>query len=232
MSIYFLPSFARVSVFNFLINCIFVMSYLYLLKQIEIPTDERIFMISELLRRGVSPEEINEATKIDLFFLSRINNIIRFEETFKQDPSLENFIKAKKIGFSDQYLAKVMGIGELDVYKYRKEYNIYPVYKMIDTCAAELKTYTPYFYSTYDQENESVVTEKEKIIVLGSGPIRIGQGVEFDYTTVHAIWAIKEAGYEAIIINNKVNPIKFEILVLSYLTFILTIFKEEIIYDK
>ena len=190
-----------------------------LLKQIEVPTDERIFMISELLRRGVSIEDINEATKIDLFFLSRINNIIKFEEVFKNDPSLENFIKAKKIGFSDQYLAKVMGISELDCYKYRKEHDIYPVYKMIDTCAAELKTYTPYFYSTYDTENESVVTKKEKIIVLGSGPIRIGQGVEFDYSTVHAIWAIKEKGYEAIVINNNPETVSTDYLVSDKLYF-------------
>ena len=190
-----------------------------LLSQIEVPTDERIFMIAELLRRKVSCEAINEKTKIDLFFLRRIKKIIDFEEVFKNDQSKENFIKAKKFGFSDQYLAKVMGISELDVYKYRKENNIYPVYKMIDTCAAELETYTPYFYSTYDVENESVVTDKEKIIVLGSGPIRIGQGVEFDYSTVHAIWAIKEKGYEAIVINNNPETVSTDYLVTDKLYF-------------
>ena len=190
-----------------------------LLKQIEVPTDERIFIIAELLRRQVSCEAINEKTKIDLFFLRRIKKIIDFEEVFKQDQSKENFIKAKKFGFSDQYLAKIMGISELDVYKYRKDNNIYPVYKMIDTCAAELDTYTPYFYSTYDVENESVITDKEKIIVLGSGPIRIGQGVEFDYSTVHAIWAIKEKGYEAIVINNNPETVSTDYLVTDKLYF-------------
>ena len=190
-----------------------------LLKQIEIPTDERIFMIAELLRRDVTCEEINEITKIDLFFLRKIENIILFEKELKEDCSLEKFIKAKKLGFSDQYLAKVMNISELDVYKYRKENNIYPVYKMIDTCAAELDTYTPYFYSTYDTENESIVSNKEKIIVLGSGPIRIGQGVEFDYSTVHAIWAIKEKGYEAIVINNNPETVSTDYLVTDKLYF-------------
>ena len=190
-----------------------------LLKQIEIPTDERIFMIAELLRRDVTPEEINEITKIDVFFLRKLENIILFEKELKENYSLENFIKAKKLGFSDQYLAKIMNISELDVYKYRKEHRIYPVYKMIDTCAAELDTYTPYFYSTYDTENESIVSDKEKIIVLGSGPIRIGQGVEFDYSTVHAIWAIKEKGYEAIVINNNPETVSTDYLVTDKLYF-------------
>ena len=190
-----------------------------LLKQIEVPTDERIFMISELLRRGINTSVINNITAIDVFFLNRIKNIIDFEAVIKENPSKENFIKAKKYRFSDQYLGKVLNKFELEVYKYRKENNIYPVYKMIDTCAGEFKTYTPYFYSTYDFENESIVSDKDKIIVLGSGPIRIGQGVEFDYSTVHAIWAIKEKGYEAIVINNNPETVSTDYLVTDKLYF-------------
>ena len=117
---------------------------------------------------------------------------------------LEILREAKKLGVSDQYIGKLWGMNELEVYRLRAKENIFPVYKMIDTCASEFDSYVPYFYSTYEDENESVVSDREKIVVLGSGPIRIGQGVEFDYSTVHAIWAIREAGYEAIIINN--NP--------------------------
>ena len=108
------------------------------------------------------------------------------------------------MGVSDKYIGMLWGMNESEVFNLRKENNIFPVYKMIDTCASEFDSYVPYFYSTYEEENESVVSDKKKIIVLGSGPIRIGQGVEFDYSTVHAIWSIREAGYEAIIINN--NP--------------------------
>lgn len=111
---------------------------------------------------------------------------------------------AKKMGFSDKYIGICWNMSEGDVFKLRKENKIFPVYKMIDTCASEFDSYVPYFYSTYEEENESIVSDKKKIIVLGSGPIRIGQGVEFDYSTVHAIWSIRDAGYEAIIINN--NP--------------------------
>ena len=190
-----------------------------LLEQIKVPTDERIFMVAELLRRNVCKNKIYDATKIDLFFLNKIDNIIQFETVIKNNPSKENFIKAKKMGFSDQYLAKVLNKTEIDVYKYRRDNNIYPVYKMIDTCAAEFSAYTPYFYSTYENENESIVTDKEKIIVLGSGPIRIGQGVEFDYSTVHAIWAIKEKGYEAIVINNNPETVSTDYLVTDKLYF-------------
>ena len=190
-----------------------------LLEQIKVPTDERIFMVAELLRRNVCKNKIYDATKIDLFFLNKIDNIIQFETVIKNNPSKENFIKAKQMGFSDQYLAKVLNKTEIDVYKYRRDNNIYPVYKMIDTCAAEFNAYTPYFYSTYENENESIVTDKEKIIVLGSGPIRIGQGVEFDYSTVHAIWAIKEKGYEAIVINNNPETVSTDYLVTDKLYF-------------
>ena len=176
-----------------------------LLKLISDHTDERIFAIAEAFRKGVTVEEIYNLTKIDKFFLDRIMNIVEFEvEISRNINDIDTLKKAKKLGFSDGYIANVWDLTEKDVYLIRNENNIYPVYKFIDTCAGEYKSYVPYFYSTYELENESIVTKKKKIIVLGSGPIRIGQGVEFDYTTVHAIWAIKEAGYEAIIINN--NP--------------------------
>ncbi|MBQ4343806.1 MAG: carbamoyl-phosphate synthase large subunit [Erysipelotrichaceae bacterium] len=175
-----------------------------LLKNIETPTDERLYAIAELFRRKVDMMQIYAATKIDAFFLDKIHHIISVEEKLKQDPSEHNIIKAKKLGFSDRFIAKILQISELEMFQWRKERNLFPVYKMIDTCAAEFGEYVPYFYSTYEEENESAVSEKPSILVLGSGPIRIGQGVEFDYSTVHAIWAIQQAGYEAIIINN--NP--------------------------
>ena len=176
-----------------------------LIELISRHTDERIFAIAEAFRKGIDVDEIYSLTKIDRFFLEKIINIIKFEQKILDNKNDLNILKlAKRIGFSDGYLADVWETTEQEIYKLRKENNIYPVYKFIDTCAGEYKTYVPYFYSTYEITNESIVTRKKKIIVLGSGPIRIGQGVEFDYTTVHAIWAIKEAGYEAIIINN--NP--------------------------
>lgn len=168
-------------------------------------TDERIYAIGEAIRKGVTVDELYFLTKIDRFFLEKYDHIIRLEEEIKQNPfDLEILKKAKRYGFADSYLAKVWNSTYEKVYAFRKENRIYPVYKMIDTCASEFSSYIPYFYSTYEHENESIRSDKKKIVVLGSGPIRIGQGVEFDYTTVHAIWGIQEAGYEAIIINN--NP--------------------------
>ena len=140
-----------------------------------------------------------------MFFLEKIKNIIEMEKTVKENiGDIETLKQAKKMGFSDKYIAQVWNKTEEEIYLLRKKENIYPVYKMIDTCASEFESYVPYFYSTYEEENESVVSNKKKIIVLGAGPIRIGQGVEFDYSTVHAVKTIKQAGYEAIIINN--NP--------------------------
>ena len=143
--------------------------------------------------------------KIDLFFLYKMEGIIKFEKELANIPFDQEWaIKAKKKGFSDMALADLWKSTEKEVYDWREKKGIIPVYKMVDTCAAEFESETPYFYGTYEDENESIVTERESVIVLGSGPIRIGQGVEFDYATVHSVWAIKEAGYEAIIINN--NP--------------------------
>lgn len=174
-------------------------------KRIRKAGDERLFYLSEAIRRGVTIETIHEWSGIDLFFLVKIENIIKFERVI-EEAKFDAIIleKAKKMGFSDIAVAELWKTTEREVYKFRKQLNLFPVYKTVDTCAAEFESETPYFYGTYEDENESAVTEKESVIVLGSGPIRIGQGVEFDYATVHSVWAIKEAGYEAIIINN--NP--------------------------
>ena len=168
-------------------------------------TDDRIYAIAELIRRNVDLGLIYDTTKIDMFFLEKIKNIVDEETVLtKNVGNIEVLKETKKMGFSDKYIAKVWNKKEADIYLLRKEHNIYPVYKMIDTCSSEFESYVPYFYSTYEEENESIVSNKKKIIVLGAGPIRIGQGVEFDYSTVHAVKTIKEAGFEAIIINN--NP--------------------------
>lgn len=174
-------------------------------KRIRVAGDERLFYIGEALRRGITIEQIHEWSQIDIFFLAKFDNIVKFEKVMEENKGdREVLLEAKKIGFSDKTIAKLWGMTEREVYEYRKENGIIPVYKMVDTCAAEFESETPYFYGTYEDENESAVTEKKSVIVLGSGPIRIGQGVEFDYATVHSVWAIREAGYEAIIINN--NP--------------------------
>ena len=176
-----------------------------LIDYIQIGTDDRSFAIARLLRLGCPVDQIAEKTRIDRFFLDKMQKIVDVEEMLKtQEKNSKNLYHAKKIGFSDKAIANLWQMEEEDVFKMRKENNIFPVYKMIDTCASEFESYVPYFYSTYEEENESVVLDQKKIVVLGSGPIRIGQGVEFDYSTVHAVKTIKEAGYEAIIINN--NP--------------------------
>ena len=176
-----------------------------LLEYIKIGTDDRIYAIAELLRQGVSTETIVNLTAIDKFFIDKLKNIIEQENELKQNVGDIAVLKqAKKIGFSDKVIAQYWGTAETEIFNLRKQHNIMPIYKMIDTCASEFESYIPYFYSTYEEENESVVSAKKKVIVLGSGPIRIGQGVEFDYSTVHAVQTIKNAGYEAIIINN--NP--------------------------
>ena len=149
-----------------------------LLENIKTPTDERLYAIAELFRRKVDMMLIYDATKIDAFFLDKIHHIISVEERVKADPSEENIRKAKRLGFSDKYLGKILGKSELEMVQWRREHNLRPVYKMIDTCAGEFSAYVPYFYSTYEEENESLVTDKPSILVLGSGPIRIGQGVE------------------------------------------------------
>ncbi|MHC0037232.1 carbamoyl-phosphate synthase large subunit [Pseudoneobacillus sp. C159] len=174
-------------------------------KRIRKAGDERLFYIAEAIRRGTKIETIHEWSQIDLFFLYKIKGIIELEKTVMEEPfNYEMGKLAKEKGFADITLAKLWNSNALEIYNWRKENDLIPVYKMVDTCAAEFESATPYFYGTYEDENESIVTDRKSVVVLGSGPIRIGQGIEFDYATVHSVWAIKEAGYEAIIINN--NP--------------------------
>lgn len=187
-----------------------------LLKYVEDGTDDRIYALSQLIWLGVDLQVIYNKTRIDMFFLDKIKNIVDFEKKIEERANQyksEGLTKildkntlydAKKMGFSDSYIAELTGASEDDILSLRRELGVKPVYKMIDTCASEFESYVPYFYSTYEDENESIVSENKKIIVLGSGPIRIGQGVEFDYSTVHAVKTIHEMGYEAIVINN--NP--------------------------
>ena len=176
-----------------------------LLDYIKEGTDDRIYAISQLMWLGVDASLVCDITQIDMFFLDKIKQIVDFEKELEQAPGDLALLKeAKRLGFSDAYIAELWKQKELDVYTLRCKWRIFPVYKMIDTCASEFESYVPYFYSTYASENESVVSSRKKVIVLGSGPIRIGQGVEFDYSTVHAVHTIQQMGYEAIVINN--NP--------------------------
>ena len=165
--------------------------------------DDNIFAVAELFRRGASVAKLHEVTKITAYFLESIKKIVEMETTLKDNIGNLDILKsAKKMGFGDKFIAKLWNMNEIDVYNMRKSSSIFPVYKMVDTC--HTGAYIPYFYSSYSDENASVLTDKKKIVVLGAGPIRIGQGVEFDYSTVHAVTTIKKSGYEAIIINN--NP--------------------------
>ncbi|AIW29772.1 carbamoyl-phosphate synthase (glutamine-hydrolyzing) large subunit [Bacillus velezensis] len=174
-------------------------------KRIRKAGDERLFYLAEAFRRGYTVEQLHEFSAIDVFFLHKLCKLVAFETELKAEKgSLAVLQTAKELGFSDKYISREWNMPEQELYQMRKEADIKPVYKMVDTCAAEFESETPYFYSTYEEENESEVTSRKSVVVLGSGPIRIGQGVEFDYATVHSVWAIKQAGYEAIIINN--NP--------------------------
>ncbi len=165
--------------------------------------DDNIFCIAELLRNGVSVAEIHEITKITAFFLEAVERIVAMENKLAANVGdLEVLKAAKKMGFGDEFISKLWNMKEIEVYNFRKEHNLFPIYRMVDTC--HTNAYIPYFYSSYTGENASRLGDKKKIVVLGAGPIRIGQGVEFDYSTVHAVTTIKNSGYEAIIINN--NP--------------------------
>jgi carbamoyl-phosphate synthase large subunit len=167
--------------------------------------DERLFAISEAMRIGVTEKEIHELTKIDLFFLGKIRNIIQLEKKLESEKnSMTLLFDAKRMGFSDKFISKLWKCTEEEIFQIRKQQNMIPVYKMVDTCAGEFESSTPYYYSTYEKEDEVLPSAKKKVVVLGSGPIRIGQGIEFDYATVHAIEAIRSMGLEAIVINN--NP--------------------------
>ncbi len=182
-------------------------------KYIPIGTDDRIYAIAQLLRLNIADSvtsedmisRVNKLTGIDEFFVRKLLNIVNMEDQVKANKGDKAILaQAKEMGFSDRIIGDMWGMSAHEVFDLRRAAGIIPVYKMIDTCASEFESYIPYFYSTYEEENESIISDKKKIIVLGSGPIRIGQGVEFDYSTVHAVKTIKESGYEAIIINN--NP--------------------------
>lgn len=168
-------------------------------------TDERFFVIVEAMRRGMTVDEVHDITKIDKFFLQKLLNIVNMEKVLKENVSDKGLLrKAKKMGFSDLVIARLQDKKPFDVRAERKDAGILPTYKMVDTCAAEFEAVTPYYYSTYAKEDEVLASDKKKVLVLGSGPIRIGQGIEFDYCSVHSVWALKELGYETVIINN--NP--------------------------
>ena len=177
-------------------------------QRVIVPDDERLFDLAELIRRNYKLEKLAEITGMDLFFLNKIKNIVDAEEDLKNytlDTLTYDIMKKyKKMGFSDKGIAELIGCGGDEVYKKRKELNIIPVYKMVDTCAGEFEAVSPYYYSTYDEVTESHPSDKKKVIVIGSGPIRIGQGIEFDYCSVHSVLALEKADVETIIINN--NP--------------------------
>ena len=168
-------------------------------------TDDRLCAVAELCRRDADPGRISDVTGIDMLFIDKIRNIVAMERSLAASPrDAQTLYRAKRMGFADSTVAHLWNTDEQEVYAIREKNGIFPVYKMIDSCSSEFESYIPYFYSTYEDENESRVSENKKIVVLGSGPIRIGQGVEFDYSTVHAVSTIRACGYEAIIINN--NP--------------------------
>ncbi len=181
-----------------------------LLGKMTNPDDERLFVVAEAMRRGKTIQELHDITKINLWFLEKIKRIVDCELELiaegKKDGRISTQLlkKAKHLGLADIYIAQVTGLSEADIRNWRKEEGTAPVYKMVDTCAAEFEAVTPYYYSAYEGEDEAEPDNVKKALVLGSGPIRIGQGIEFDYCSVHSVWALQEAGYQTVIINN--NP--------------------------
>jgi len=179
-----------------------------ILLKLKVVDDMRLFLLAEAIRKKIHIDQIFDITKVDRFFLYKIKNIVDIEENLKlqsiTDINKKYLLKLKKLGFVDKEIARFIGCDESDILKLRNEFDIKASFKMVDTCAAEFEAKTPYYYSTYDSECEVIKSEKEKVVVIGSGPIRIGQGIEFDYCSVHCVWALKDLGYETIIINN--NP--------------------------
>ncbi|MBQ8506761.1 MAG: carbamoyl-phosphate synthase large subunit [Clostridia bacterium] len=174
-----------------------------LLEYLAVFRDDSIYAVAQALRIGVSVEKLYEITRITPYFLEAIQRITDYEKVLAAKPmDVETLKGAKKLGFGDKFIAKLWNVPEMEVFNLRREQDIMPVYRMVDTC--HTNAYIPYFYSSYAGENQSIITDRKKTVVLGAGPIRIGQGVEFDYSTVHAVTTIRKAGYEAIIINN--NP--------------------------
>ena len=165
--------------------------------------DDTVFCVTELIRRGMSLDKLHDITKITTYFLEAFKKIVDMEKKLSENKDNKTvLLEAKKMGFGDKFIAKLWGMQEIDIYNLRKAEGMFPVFRMVDTC--HTNAYIPYFYSSYTDKNDSILTDKKKIVVIGAGPIRIGQGVEFDYSTVHAVTTIKNSGYEAIIINN--NP--------------------------
>lgn len=176
-----------------------------LISKLKVADDERIYAISSALRRNMSVDELHEITKIDKWFLYKFENIINTERQLKTEEfTIELLRKVERMGFTDDEICSLSGKPKFFIDTLRRAHGIYPVHKIVDTCAAEFEAQTPYYYSTYEDEDENIISDKEKVIVIGSGPIRIGQGIEFDYCSVHAIQGIKDNGYDSIIINN--NP--------------------------
>jgi len=177
-----------------------------LLERLKIVDDQRIFVIAEALRKGITYEEIHDITMVDVWFIDKLAIIVEMEDALKKGPlTVELLREAKRIEFPDNVISRLTGVAEDEIKKMRYDNGIVAAYKMVDTCAAEFEAATPYYYSVYGGENEAVEThDRKKVLVLGSGPIRIGQGIEFDFCSVHATWAFSKAGYETIIVNN--NP--------------------------
>lgn len=191
-----------------------------LVQKVLLKDDQRIFAIAQLLRNDYSIEKIQNLCKIDNFFLNKINNIIKIERDLQKcELNLEQLKRAKKFGISDAYLSNLYNMSEESLYRLRKKNNIIPVFKTVDTCAAEFISETPYYYSTWQQENESKSEKIPKVIVLGSGPIRIGQGIEFDYVTVHCIQTLSQLGYQAIVINNNPSTLSTDFTMVDKLYF-------------
>ena len=177
-----------------------------LIEELKIVDDMRIWRIAEAIRKGISYEEIHAITKIDIWFIDKLAILVEMEQALREQELTEDLLReAKRIEFPDNVIARITGKTEDEIKALRKEWNITAAYKMVDTCAAEFAAETPYYYAVYGGENEAVgETTKKKVLVLGSGPIRIGQGIEFDFCSVHCTWAFKKENYETIIINN--NP--------------------------
>ncbi len=177
-------------------------------ERLKVADDERLYILAEAFKRGMSIDEINQITEINRFFLKKIKNIVDFSRRLQDEPlDRELLLAAKKIGFADKHIAQLQpnpDLHEAHIKRLHQDLGIVPVYKMVDTCAAEFDAASPYFYSSYEDENEAIYEDTSKVLVIGSGPIRIGQGVEFDYCSVHCVWALQDAGYQAIIVNN--NP--------------------------
>jgi carbamoyl-phosphate synthase large subunit len=173
-------------------------------EHLKLANDERLFVIAEAIRRGITVDEIHGITGIDRWFLDKIENITEMEVQIKAGLTPELLAKAKKMNLADRSIAELTGKDTDEIRAMRKAQDLIPCYKMVDTCAAEFEAVTPYYYSTYAQEDEVKTSNRRKVMVLGSGPIRIGQGIEFDYCSVHSVWALREMGFESIIINN--NP--------------------------